>query len=198
MLYTNKKTLIKCPLKIWFTFVCPSIIITLERRLMHTTKWLIKLVVTFFGLGYSPKAPGTVGSLGALTLWAGLSFMFHTPWILPVCITFCLALSLLCIPYYLHTSAEKDPQKIVIDEAVGVFTMLMLIPLSPPYIGLGFILFRVLDIWKPWPISWIDQFGGTTPKNTISIIGDDILAGLLAGALTQCAFFLLQKTSVSF
>lgn len=165
---------------------------------MHTLKWFITIIVTFFGLGYSPKAPGTVGSLGALALWAGLSCIFRPPWILPVCLALCLGLSILCIPPYLQASSEKDPQQIVIDEAIGLFITLMIIPHSLPQVLTGFVLFRILDICKPWPISWIDRFGGTTLKNTISIIGDDILAGLLAGSLTQGTFYLMEKTSVSF
>lgn len=131
-------------------------------------------------------------------VWAALSYLTSIPWILAICLWASLILSLLFIPLYLKHNPHKDPQEIVIDEAIGVFIMLMLIPHSVSCVLSGFILFRILDIWKPWPISWIDRFGGTTLKNTISLIGDDILAGLLAGGLTQAIFYLLEKSSISF
>ena len=142
-----------------------------------------KLIVTFLGLGCSPKAPGTVGSMGAFLLWAGLFYLWPSPWLLPFCLCISAVLSVLCIPLYLKHSPHKDPQEIVIDEAMGIFTMLLMTPLTPLCLVLGFILFRVFDIWKPWPISAVDAFGGDTLKNTISIIGDDVLAGLFAGGI---------------
>lgn len=151
---------------------------------MKTKDWIPKVVVTFFGLGYSPKAPGTVGSLGALLLWGGLFYIWPTLWVAPLCLMASFIFSLVCIPPYLKQTHRKDPQEIVIDEAIGVFIMLAMVPPTPFYIGLGFVLFRILDIWKPWPISAIDTFGGNRRQDTISIMGDDAVAGSLAGGLT--------------
>ena len=70
---------------------------------------------------------------------------------------------------------EKDPQYIVMDEVCGIFVTFMLIPLSWQSVLLGFILFRLFDVWKPFPIRQLEQvprFGG--------ILADDLAAGLYA------------------
>jgi phosphatidylglycerophosphatase A len=68
---------------------------------------------------------------------------------------------------------------VVIDEVVGLWLVLAVAPLDPVYYGLGFALFRLFDIFKPWPVSWVERrFGGG-----IGIMADDVVAAVYAGAI---------------
>ncbi|MBT5429224.1 MAG: phosphatidylglycerophosphatase A, partial [Rhodospirillaceae bacterium] len=77
----------------------------------------------------------------------------------------------------------SDPSQIVIDEVSGQLITLMFIPLEPMWYLCGFILFRFLDIRKPWPIRWFD----TNIKGGAGIMLDDIVAGIFA-----CVILLLS------
>jgi phosphatidylglycerophosphatase A len=131
------------------------------------------LLSTWFGAGLLPKAPGTWGSLAALPFawiiaWAG-------GW--PA-----LALATLLVFLIGWWAAERtaavigtdDPGCIVIDEVAGQWLVLLA---TPPDLGrylIGFVLFRILDITKPWPAGWADRH----IKGGLGIMLDDILVGL--------------------
>jgi phosphatidylglycerophosphatase A len=85
------------------------------------------------------------------------------------------------IPLYLQEAypGKKDPSEIVIDEVLGQLLALIVCQTMLEMVA-AFVLFRVFDIWKPWPVSWADQLGGTRAQETTGIILDDVLAGLLA------------------
>ncbi|WP_188698189.1 phosphatidylglycerophosphatase A family protein [Bowmanella pacifica] len=129
-----------------------------------------------FGSGLAPKAPGTFGSIAAipLVLLAALSGnLFY------LLLTFvaCVAGIWIC-----GKTAEDmgvhDHSAIVWDEVAGMLLTFILVPLSPVTLLVGFVLFRLFDILKPWPISYLDKHvhGG------LGIMLDDILAGILACA----------------
>lgn len=125
-----------------------------------------------FGSGLSPKAPGTFGTLAAvplvaLLLWLGNGYLLG----------FVVAGSVLGIYLCGQTAAdigEHDHGAIVWDEIVGYAIALLWAPLHWQTLLLGFVLFRLFDIVKPWPISWLDKkvHGGA------GIMLDDIAAGL--------------------
>lgn len=123
-------------------------------------------------LGYSPVAPGTVGSLLGIMLYIPLSFLpvyYYVP--------FLLLASLLS--FRIADNAErhfgkKDCQVIVIDEVVGVFFTMLLIPPTLINLAAGFLIFRVFDILKPFPARWIDR----NVKGGIGVVLDDIVAGI--------------------
>ncbi len=135
---------------------------------------LVLLLATWFGTGLIPFAPGTWGSLAALPFAAGaysLGFVFS-------CLSL-LIIFFLSIPVSGRASkimATEDPSSVVIDEAAGIFVTLFLIPVSWTGIVAGFILFRIFDIIKPFPVGLIDKKikGGT------GIVFDDIMAGIYA------------------
>ena len=77
----------------------------------------------------------------------------------------------------------EDPGFIVIDEFVGQWLALALAPPGWIWILVGFLLFRLFDVWKPWPVSWADRAVG----GGLGVMLDDALAGVLAGALLALA-----------
>lgn len=138
------------------------------------------LLATWFGAGLMPKAPGTWGSLAALPF----------AWII-VSLGGSSALDVACLVVYvvgvwaadktIKVTGIHDPGLVVIDEVVGQWIVLIFTPLNPLLYLVGFGLFRLFDIFKPWPVSWADQKieGGT------GVMLDDVLAGLYGLALIQ-------------
>lgn len=129
-----------------------------------------------FGTGLSPIMPGTVGSLAALPLLWALASASLT--------TFLLVTVLVCaIGVYLCDKTASDMQvhdhgSIVWDEVAGMLLTFILVPINFTTLAAGFLLFRVFDIVKPWPISVADKklHGG------VGIMLDDIIAGVMACA----------------
>lgn len=147
-----------------------------------------KNVLSFFGSGLSPWAPGTAGSFAAWAVaWlVGFRFQLEIGMV-------CLILGTICCYFFLKQhSEESDPSWIVIDEAAAVFLGMGCLQLffPSPYLWqtLFFLgIFRVFDIFKPWPISWIENtLKGSPLKGAFGIMVDDIIAGLFA--LIVCFF----------
>lgn len=134
--------------------------------------------------GYSPWAPGTVGTLGAIPLYLALSPLSAGPYLLLT-----LALAVLAV-----VAAERagrywgvaDASPIVIDEVVGYLVTMALVPFSWRTALAGFVLFRVFDIVKPWPAAAFDRM-----KNGLGVVLDDLAAGVWAAAVLA-ALRLLQ------
>ena len=135
------------------------------------------LLATCFYLGYLPLAPGTFGSLFGV----GLYFL-----VFPSRFFYGLFLAaLLVTAIWSAGRAEmifnrKDDQRIVIDEALGFLAAVFLLPPTPLYLGLGFILFRFMDITKPLGIRKLQYLTGG-----LGVVADDIGAGLLTNIILQ-------------
>ena len=149
---------------------------------------LIMALATGFYVGMIPKAPGTWGSLAALIPWFFLKD-------LPLQAYFTVLAVILVVGFFVSGSAEKildrsDAGPIVIDEILGMFITLTLAPAHPAAWILGFILFRIFDIFKPFPVSWFDRkiHGG------IGIMMDDVVAGLYALASLQLLWFVIGNS----
>jgi len=133
---------------------------------------LIRIAATGLGSGLSPLAPGTAGTLVGIPVYMVFS---RFPW--PLYLLSVIAFSLFAV--YVSQEAErvyneKDPGRIVIDEIVGFqVTMFLVIP-TVWHIFWGFIIFRVFDIVKPFPIRLCERKlpGG------YGVVGDDIVAGI--------------------
>lgn len=139
-----------------------------------------------FGSGLSPKAPGTMGTLAAIPLYLLLA-QLDLHWYLLVTIVLALVGTWFCA----YTSAAlevHDHPGIVIDEFVGFLITMIAVPLNPYTLVLGFMLFRLFDIIKPWPIGWLDRklHGGP------GIMLDDVLAGVYALALMHLILTVLE------
>jgi phosphatidylglycerophosphatase A len=144
------------------------------------------LVVTGFGSGLLRPAPGTWGSLAALAIWSAA--MSGQPW------TVQLAAAVLAFAMGTWLSGQvgrrygvDDDPRIVIDEFVGLWIALLGAP--PTWAGAlaGFVLFRIFDIVKPWPIRWVEQ----RLPGALGVMVDDVLAGAAALIVLQSTYFAL-------
>lgn len=134
-----------------------------------------------FGFGLSPLAPGTLGTLPALPL-----YWWIQDWPLMEYLLLVLALFLVGVWVCQVTARDleiKDPSGVVWDEFVGFLVTMTAAPSGWGWILGGFILFRLFDIWKPWPIRVLDRrlSGG------LGIMLDDVVAGIFA-ALVLAGF----------
>jgi len=131
--------------------------------------------------GFSPVAPGTVGTLGAVPLWWALSRL--PPAALPVAILLLCGLGVVAAGHAGRHWGATDASAIVIDEVVGYLVTVALVPFSWPAAAAGFALFRLFDIAKPWPVSVFDRI-----KSPWGVMLDDVAAGLYAMAILSAAF----------
>lgn len=139
----------------------------------------IMFIATGAYTGYLPKAPGTWGTLVALPLNLLLLQLPGKGYAASLLLIFTLAV-------YTAGAAEKildrkDPGAIVIDEIIGMLIALITAPSQPLVWFMAFLLFRLFDITKPWPVSWADRHlhGG------LGIVLDDVLAGAYAWLVLQ-------------
>jgi phosphatidylglycerophosphatase A len=136
------------------------------------------VLATWFGVGLIPAAPGSWGSLAALPFaWVILTLWGARGLALAVIIVF--AVGCWAANAFAKASGVSDPAAIVIDEVGGQWVVLLATPLDPVAWTLAFLLFRVFDIWKPWPVGWADRH----VKGGFGIMLDDILAAGYAGAV---------------
>jgi phosphatidylglycerophosphatase A len=149
--------------------------VTTQRK----TRWAWTLS-TFFGAGYLKPGPGTYGSIFAVLLWFAAAHAF-TPTRATLAIATTIAALLITsagIPASTITAREssrKDPGFVVIDEVAGQLFALILARPDWHHAALDLLLFRLFDIWKPWPIRRLEAL----PAGT-GIMLDDVAAGLLA------------------
>lgn len=154
---------------------------------MNKSKWISNLA-TFFGAGLSPKMPGTVGTIAAIPLC--YLFFLTGPYGYMV-LTFLFTVAAIFISdSYEKSQTSHDRPEIVIDEVAGFLITMTWLPFTPKYVLLGFIFFRVLDIWKPFPISVLND----KVKGGFGVVIDDVAAGLIASVALQ---FLTQGGYIS-
>lgn len=133
----------------------------------------VLVLSTWFGVGFLPVAPGTFAAVAGFPLvWltdrAGVFYgtVFLAAFVL---------LAFWSADRAGKMAGQDDPPEIVIDEVAGLLVALFLVPLSLLSLSLGFILFRVFDIWKPFPLRRAEKL-----KGGLGIVLDDILAGMYA------------------
>ena len=131
----------------------------------------IHLCATFLGLGYLPM-PGTLATLGTLPLVGALSLL-SWKFSLPL-LGFLFLLAVFSAHSYDRQCSRSDASEIVIDEVLGFLIALYLLPFTLWNLLIGFCLFRLLDIFKPFPISYVDK----RIRGGWGIVLDDVLAGL--------------------
>ena len=133
-----------------------------------------------FGSGLFPVAPATAGSLVALVIywWApltgdspGLFVLIGAGFLLGLWAT-----------GRMSTEANPDPKQAVWDEFIGMWATCVLVPKTLPWMAAAFICFRVLDIWKPWPIRRLERLHGG-----VGIMSDDLLAGVFGTVILYVA-----------
>lgn len=148
---------------------------------------LIVLLTTWWGVGFSPLAPGTVGTLAAIPLFLILSLF--PLWLYLSCV---LGLALLACWAAGRAEAifgEQDPHAVVIDEVVGFLAVMIALPPQWPYLLAGFCLFRIFDVIKPPPIRFFER----TVKGGYGVVLDDVLAALYAHIALRILFLFLPN-----
>lgn len=145
----------------------------------------LHLFAVGFGAGAAPYAPGTVGTLVAIPIYLLMQLT-------PMPIYMLILAALIFIGFWLCDVTDKaigvhDHPSIVWDEIVGYLLTMWAVPANFMWILLGFILFRLFDIWKPTPICWInDNVGGG-----IGVVVDDLMAAIYAAIVLHLIIWFL-------
>jgi phosphatidylglycerophosphatase A len=157
------------------------------------------VVASVFGIGYFSVAPGTIMSAIAVPLAILIALKGGGAMGVLGATIIALVVGILACADHVRETGRDDPPECVIDELAGqwlacVFALLSfggLMPLnhfSLPAFFLAFVLFRLFDIWKPWPVSWAED----NLKGGLGVMMDDIVAGLMAGVLVAAARYFLH------
>lgn len=147
----------------------------------------IHMLAFGLGSGLSPKAPGTFGTLAALPIyWWLLADL--APWLFALVVLISFVAGVYICEKTSQDLGVHDHGGIVIDEWVGMWITLFLVPKGLIWMLIGFALFRFFDIIKPWPIKWLDQH----VKGGFGIMIDDVLAGVMAWAILHGIIFILS------
>lgn len=139
-------------------------------------------------IGFAPVAPGTFGSLAALPLCWLVASISAGPGL--VLILALIGLSTWVAHAAEQIEAQKDPKQVVIDEFCGMTVALFALPFTPALALGGFALFRVFDIFKPFPIRWLEKKVPGGP----GIVLDDIIAGLFANLVLRSGIVLFMSS----
>ena len=151
----------------------------MSQKITPLSRWHPAVILsTWFWSGLSPKAPGTVGSLAALPFGILIFHYFGAP-ALGMASLLALLIGWWSTKIYLEKTGKTDPGEVVIDEVAGIWLALHAADLTPLMIFLTFVIFRALDIFKPWPIGWLDR----KVKGAFGVMIDDYVAGLIASVL---------------
>jgi phosphatidylglycerophosphatase A len=141
--------------------------------LAHPAGW----IATGCGAGLSPFASGTVGSAVALIPWLGLRMLEWPLYLAAVALAF--AIGVWAAGVVIEKLGVEDPGVVVWDEFVGQWLALVPLVVAPrhwAWVVAAFLLFRLFDIWKPWPASWADR----GVKGGFGAMLDDVIAGAYA------------------
>ncbi|MBR1601260.1 MAG: phosphatidylglycerophosphatase A [Alphaproteobacteria bacterium] len=154
------------------------------------SKKLALFIATYCGLGLSPKAPGTVGSIGTIPLAFVLAHFFGIYGILIAAILVTI-IGIIATDAVIKDQKDKDPGKVVIDEVAGQLLAFILVAdnlyqnteLWWIYL-VGLAAFRFFDICKMGPVKWFDS----KMKNAYGVMLDDVCAGLMASIIVWMIF----------
>ena len=130
-------------------------------------------IISFFGAGLLPIAPGTWGSLAAIPFGVLLAWIGGWQFLL-VASVLAYGVGYIATDAYIHATGRQDPPEVVIDEVATQWMVMAFVPIT--FWGLfgAFIVFRIFDTIKPWPASWADQ----EVEGGAGVMLDDFIAGL--------------------
>jgi phosphatidylglycerophosphatase A len=136
------------------------------------------LLATGFGSGYAPVAPGTAGTAVGLLLFWPLQALAPTWQLAATGVLFVLGCAV--ATHVARRLNRKDPGVVVVDEIVGIWASLLWLPLTPQTALLGFLLFRLLDMVKPFPARQFEALPGG-----LGIMADDLMAGVYVNLILR-------------
>ncbi|WP_285405795.1 phosphatidylglycerophosphatase A [Luteibacter sp. ME-Dv--P-043b] len=140
-----------------------------------------------FGSGLTPKAQGTFGSAAAILPWLLLRDLPPLAWLAILVVSF--AVGVWACEIAGRILGVADHRSLVWDEFVGQWIALLPALLAPWWVVLaGFALFRLFDVWKPWPIAWFDR----RVKGGLGVMLDDVIAGIVAAAVLSLVLFFVR------
>jgi phosphatidylglycerophosphatase A len=147
--------------------------------------YFILLMATGFGVGYSPVAPGTLGTLVAIPVYYFLSNISSPIYEITLVGFFFLSV-------WISENAEiffgkKDDQRIVIDEMMGFLITMLWVPKTIRFIIIGFLLFRFFDILKPFPIRRLER----RLKGGFGVVLDDVMAGVYGNIILHFLYAII-------
>jgi phosphatidylglycerophosphatase A len=144
-------------------------------------------LATGFGSGLSPFAPGTFGTLAAIPFYW---LMMYLPSSVYIAVTIVAAIAGIWICQSATKAIGQDDHgSIVWDEFVGFWITMIAAPKGLAWLLAGFLIFRLFDIIKPWPIRWLDRY----VKGGLGIMVDDVLAGIFGFVVMQIAAFFMSN-----
>jgi phosphatidylglycerophosphatase A len=157
----------------------------MNRPSYQLLKHPVHFIALGFGTGYFPRAPGTLGTFAGVLIYL---FMQGLTWY--VYLGLVLAMFIFGIWICGYTARElkaHDHPSIVWDEIVGYLVTMAFAPPGWLWVMSGFVLFRIFDIWKPWPICLLDKRlpGG------VGIMADDLVAGIFSLTIVQIIAYIL-------
>jgi phosphatidylglycerophosphatase A len=146
---------------------------------------LVRFLATGAYLGYSPVAPGTAGSLGcAVLVWLFMPEVTHASSPVAIAVAALSTAAFVALSVWAAGAAERryghDASRIVIDEYAGYLVSIFLLPKSLLVLGAAFLLFRALDIFKPFPARRAESLPGG-----VGIVMDDVVAGIYTNLLLR-------------
>lgn len=151
---------------------------------LRTLQWVLG---SWFGAGLAPIASGTVGTLATLPLvlllaWAGSPALYGAVTVLVI------VLGIWSSGGLARELGRKDPGEAVIDESAGYLVTMAFLPATPWLLGAGFLLFRLLDIVKPFPARRLERLPGGW-----GIMADDLMVALYAHGLLRLSLWILER-----
>lgn len=135
------------------------------------------ILATGFGTGYGPIAPGTWGSIPGLVFAFGLDH-WAGRWAVLLGAVFFAVAGVWAAGRAEELLKEKDPGRVVVDEIAGQMVALLFLPMTLQVLVVGFFVFRVLDVFKPWPARRLEDLPGGS-----GIMADDLMVGLYANLI---------------
>jgi len=156
---------------------------------LRTSRFAV-FVASFACVGYFPVAPGTAGSLAALALFA-LVQSTGSALAMGAVILLILLLGTWSAGRAESHFGTVDPGQVVVDEVAGMLITLAFLPVTVPVVVTGFLLFRFLDIVKPWPAGRLEALHGG-----VGVMADDVMCGIYANLVVRAGLWLLGGQAV--
>jgi phosphatidylglycerophosphatase A len=156
-------------------------------RRFRSWSFVAQALGTGFGSGYSPVAPGTAGSaVGLLLFWWPLATWGLLAQGAATLVVFVAGVA--AAGHVARLAGVEDPGIVVVDEIVGMWISLLALPFTPVTAAAGFVLFRIMDVVKPWPARSLERLHGG-----LGIMADDVMAGVYANLVLRVALLLWPR-----
>ncbi len=154
--------------------------LTLHCKSLILYLMFLKLLATGFKVGSLGVAPGTLGTLLTIPL---VLILAHNKFILLISIFIFTLLGLKATKSVIQETGEEDPEEVIIDEVAGFLTAFLFVEVSLKTLIAGFIIFRLLDIYKPFPVNKFEEL----PEEW-GVMADDIVAGFITSVILYLIF----------